>query len=169
MDSGVCLGCRGSAGSGLRSQAGSGRGRAFALCARGWGVRLQCSLRSGPAAARGVRLGGDGAVDFLVSLFRGFMISMGFGGMDSGVCLGCRGSAGSGLRSQAGSGRGRAFALCARGWGVRLRCSLRSGPAAARGEWLGGMERDRVWIRLVLMRRFWMEPVSRCRLGDGGV
>jgi hypothetical protein len=38
-----------SAGSVLRSQEGSGKDRAFALCARGFGVRFQGSLRTDPA------------------------------------------------------------------------------------------------------------------------
>jgi hypothetical protein len=39
----------GSAGSVLRSQEGSGEDWVFALCARGFGDRLQCSLRTDPA------------------------------------------------------------------------------------------------------------------------
>jgi hypothetical protein len=38
-----------SAGLVLRSQEGSGKDRAFALCARGFGDRLQCLLRTDPA------------------------------------------------------------------------------------------------------------------------
>jgi len=43
---------RGSAGPCLRSQEGLGKGIAFALRTRAGFVRLQCSLRHGPAAAR---------------------------------------------------------------------------------------------------------------------
>ncbi len=43
-------------------------------------------------------------------------------------------------------GRGVAFALCARGWGVRLQCSLRHGPAAARYLWGHGIFRDRLLL-----------------------
>ena len=42
---------QGSAGTVLRSQEGSGKDGAFALCARDFGDRLQCSLRPDPAAA----------------------------------------------------------------------------------------------------------------------
>jgi hypothetical protein len=38
-----------SAGTVLRAQEGSGEDEAFALCARGFGDRLQCSLRTDPA------------------------------------------------------------------------------------------------------------------------
>jgi hypothetical protein len=125
------------------------RGRVrLSRCARGEGFdRFQCSLRPGPAAARGERVGGDGAGDFWVSLVLGF-------GVSEGRTLGCVVGAGaprdrSCARREA---RGRVrLSRCARGEGFdRFQCSLRPGPAAARGERVGGDGAGDFWVSLVL-------------------
>jgi hypothetical protein len=91
-----------------------GGGGAFALCAREFVVRLQCSFRPGPAAAGcGCDVGGDGGFELSVAR-----------------------SAGSVLHSQVGSGKDGAFALRAMEIVVRLQCSFRPDPAAA-GCWWG--------------------------------
>jgi hypothetical protein len=123
-----------------RSQEGSGEEGVFALCARGFGDRLQCSLRTDPATL-GVFGALRGIGPTLAEEARGRMelsrCARGDLVIASKACsgpiplrwayLGC--SAGSVLRTQEGSGEDGAFALCARGFGDRFQGSLRPDPA----------------------------------------
>ena len=97
---------------------------AFARCARGGGVRFQCSFRLDPLTLGGSWVGG----------------AAGAGDEEGEVALGCCGLdgvsvgelCGSSLHSQGSSGEDRAFALCARG-GVRFQCSFRHDPLTLGG------------------------------------
>ena len=91
------------------------KGWSFRAVREGGFDRFQCSLRPGPAAARG----GVG-LTYLHKRGRSILYQ----------CH-CRGSAGTVLRSQGSSGKDGVFALCARGGFDRFQCSLRPDPAAA--------------------------------------
>jgi hypothetical protein len=87
-----------------------GEGRAFALCASGWGDRLQCSLRPDPAAAwpRGQsRIFTQNGTLFTINAF-------------------LKGLRGNGPALAGRLGEGRAFALCARERVIAF--NARSGP-----------------------------------------
>jgi hypothetical protein len=158
----VCVGwgCRSGDGGGVPGGASRGRvcARREALGRKGFraarwgikGVRLQCSLRPGPAGARWLGCAGGGAVveegARLLRRFHGVSVC-GVSVCGVSVCVGwgCRSGDGGGVPGGASRGRvcarrealGRKGFRAARwgGKGVRLQCSLRPGPAGAR--WLG--------------------------------
>ena len=163
LATGLCA-WSGWAGPGLRSQGGSGPRRGFRAARWGRkGVRLQCSLRPGPAGARWLgwcwgwgRCGGGCSVCAgSVGCRFVWVVSV---GLAMGLCA-WWGFAGSGLRSQGGSGE-EGLSRCALGIkGVRLQCSLQPGPAGARlgaaSQWpplSGNAERATRPVRPALLR-----------------
>ena len=62
-------------------------------------------------------------------------LAVGCRGLDGESAGGLRGSS---LHSQGSSGEDWAFALCARGCGVRFLCSFRLDPLTLGGSWVGG-------------------------------